>query len=64
VAKSLLDFALAFILFRIIDISKPPPLRRLERMKGGFGIMMDDLAAGLLTALILFLIIILKSHLW
>jgi hypothetical protein len=33
-------------------------------MKGGFGIMMDDLAAGLLTAFILFLIIILKSHLW
>ncbi len=64
VVKSLLDLVLAFILFRIIDILKPPPLKRLERMKGGLGIMMDDLAAGLLTALILFLIIILKSNLW
>lgn len=64
VAKSLFDFALAFILFRIIDISKPPPLRRLERLKGGLGIMMDDLVAGVLTALIVFLIIIFKSSLW
>jgi len=64
VAKNLFDFALAFILFRIIDISKPPPLRRLEKLKGGFGIMMDDLIAGVLTALIVFLNIIFKSNLW
>lgn len=35
-----------FILFRVFDIIKPPPLRRLERMPDGMGIMMDDLGAG------------------
>ena len=36
----------AFLLFRLFDIWKPPPIRRLERFGGGFGIMADDLAAG------------------
>lgn len=36
----------SFILFRGFDIFKPPPLRRLERLPGGFGIMLDDVAAG------------------
>ncbi len=39
--------AIAFILFRLFDIIKPPPARRLERIKGGWGIMLDDVAAGL-----------------
>lgn len=38
--------ALGFVLFRIFDIVKPPPARRLERAHGGWGIMLDDLAAG------------------
>lgn len=37
----------AFILFRIFDIVKPYPARRLEGMQGGVGIMADDLVAGL-----------------
>ena len=37
----------AFILFRIFDIVKPYPARRLEGMHGGVGIMADDLVAGL-----------------
>ena len=37
----------SFILFRSFDIVKPFPLRRLERLPGGTGIMMDDVAAGL-----------------
>lgn len=36
-----------FLLFRIFDIVKPPPARQLERAHGGWGIMLDDLAAGL-----------------
>jgi phosphatidylglycerophosphatase A len=36
-----------FILFRSFDIVKPFPLRRLEELPGGTGIMMDDLGAGL-----------------
>ncbi len=37
---------LAFVLFRFFDILKPPPARQFDRMHGGFGIMMDDVAAG------------------
>lgn len=36
-----------FLLFRLFDIVKPPPARRLEKVHGGWGIMLDDLAAGL-----------------
>ena len=36
----------ALLLFRLFDITKPPPARQLDRMHGGFGIMMDDVAAG------------------
>jgi phosphatidylglycerophosphatase A len=36
-----------FILFRSFDIAKPFPLRRLEKLPGGTGIMMDDVGAGL-----------------
>jgi len=38
---------LSFILFRVFDILKPPPLRRLERIEGGAGIVLDDVGAGL-----------------
>jgi len=42
-----------FILFRVFDILKPPPIRGLQVLRGGLGIMADDLAAGLLTNVIL-----------
>jgi phosphatidylglycerophosphatase A len=41
------SWLLAFLLFRVFDILKPPPARQFDRMHGGFGIMMDDVAAGL-----------------
>ena len=37
----------AFVLFRAMDVLKPPPARRAERLPGGWGIMTDDLVAGL-----------------
>ncbi len=37
---------LALVLFRLFDIAKPPPIRQLERLPAGTGIMLDDLAAG------------------
>ncbi len=40
------------ILFRVFDILKPPPVRRLERFPGGTGIMLDDLGAGLYAWLV------------
>ena len=39
----------AFFWFRVCDIIKPPPVRQLERLPGGWGIMADDVAAGLLA---------------
>ena len=51
---SLLTFALAFALFRLFDIWKPPPIRRIERIAGGAGIVLDDIMAGVYGALVLF----------
>ncbi|GIW74002.1 MAG: phosphatidylglycerophosphatase A [Phycisphaerales bacterium] len=45
--------ALAF--FRVVDVVKPWPADRLQRAPGGWGIVLDDLAAGLLAALVLWL---------
>lgn len=45
---------LAFLLFRIFDIWKPPPVRTLERVGGGWGIVLDDLVAGVYALLLLF----------
>ncbi len=42
-----------FCLHRLFDITKPPPCRRLERLPGGWGIMMDDVAAAGYAALLL-----------
>ena len=42
-----------FILFRVFDIVKPFPARGAERIPGGWGIMMDDLVAGLYSLLVL-----------
>jgi phosphatidylglycerophosphatase A len=40
---------LALLLFRLFDITKPWPIRRLESLPAGTGIMLDDVAAGLLA---------------
>src|SRR5262249_3109685 len=42
-----------FFLFRLFDIVKPPPARQLERMHGGWGIVLDDLMAGIYANLVL-----------
>ena len=44
----------AFLLFRAFDIWKPPPVRQLERIPGGTGIVLDDAMAGIYAALVLF----------
>ena len=50
----------ALALFRLFDITKPWPVRKLEALPGGWGIMLDDLAAGLLGLVALLLI----QHWW
>ena len=44
----------ALILFRIFDIAKPWPVNRLDEMKNGIGILLDDIAAGLMAAGVLY----------
>lgn len=48
---------LAFGLFRLFDIIKPYPARRLESLHGGLGVMADDLVAGLYAALVAALVV-------
>lgn len=49
----------SFILFRIFDILKPWPINYIDRkVKGGFGIMLDDIVAGLIAYLVLIFIFI------
>jgi len=45
--------ALGFVLFRILDVVKPYPARQLEDLPGGWGIMSDDLMAGVYANLAL-----------
>lgn len=49
------SIALAFLLFRLFDIWKPQPVRMLEGLHGGTGIIADDLMAGVYAAVVLFL---------
>jgi phosphatidylglycerophosphatase A len=55
--------ALDLLLFRLFDIWKPWPIRRLETLPAGTGIMLDDVAAGLLALLTGLLLSYLHHHL-
>ncbi|MBN2372751.1 phosphatidylglycerophosphatase A [bacterium] len=44
---------IGFFLFRIFDILKPFPIKRLEKISGGWGIMMDDILAGIYSSVVL-----------
>jgi len=46
----------AFALFRFLDVWKPPPVRQLEKLHGGLGIVADDVMAGLYGALAIFVL--------
>lgn len=54
-----LSFAVAFFAFRLFDILKPPPIRKLEQLPRGYGIVADDLLAGVYAALLTRLILLL-----
>ncbi len=51
-APSLLEIASAFFLFRLFDVAKPWPARRLEFLPKGLGIMLDDVFAGLYALIV------------
>jgi phosphatidylglycerophosphatase A len=46
----------AFVLFRLLDMWKPAPARQLESLSGGWGIVADDVMAGLYGALAIFVL--------
>ena len=50
------SYLAAFVLFRLFDIWKPPPVRQLESLPGGLGINADDAMAGAYAALVLWLL--------
>jgi phosphatidylglycerophosphatase A len=52
----------AFVLFRFFDIAKPLGIRRMEAFAGGWGVMLDDLLAGIYSNVLLQVIV--KSHLF
>ncbi len=45
--------AASFLLFRLFDIYKPFGIRKMERLKGGLGVMMDDIVAGIYSLILL-----------
>jgi len=47
IPKTLLFISVGFLLFRLLDIVKPFPCRQLEKVRGGFGVVLDDVFAGI-----------------
>ena len=53
---------IGFVLFRVLDILKPFPIGYLDRnLKGGYGVVMDDVAAGIISNLILHVLLYVLS---
>jgi phosphatidylglycerophosphatase A len=54
---TLMEYILAFGLFRLFDIWKPFPIRQLEtKFKGGFGVMIDDILAAIFAIAVLLIL--------
>jgi len=60
--KTLWIIVAAFFLWRILDIIKPAPARNLEKLKGGLGIMIDDVVSGIYTLIIMHLVVYLLGN--
>ena len=53
VPLSWVNITIGFILFRIFDVVKPYPIKRVENLKGGYGIIIDDVLDGIYSNIIL-----------
>jgi len=53
---TLMNTIIGFILFRIFDIAKPFPIKQSERLKGAYGIVADDVIAGVFANIILIIL--------
>lgn len=56
--KSIIISGIAFLVWRALDIFKPFPANRMESLKGGFGIMLDDVVSALYTLVLLNLLVL------
>jgi phosphatidylglycerophosphatase A len=59
---SWLTLSLGFVLFRIFDVVKPFPVSRMETLKGGKGIVLDDILAGIYANISLRIILFIESY--
>ena len=52
--KGIIGFAVVgFVLFRLFDIVKPPPVRQLENIRGAWGVLLDDVMAGIYALVVM-----------
>ena len=55
VSHEIINYVFAFLLFRLFDIWKPWPISWVDKnIKGGIGVLLDDLIAGLLSGVIIY----------
>ena len=55
VSHEMINYVFAFLLFRLFDIWKPWPISWVDKnIKGGIGVLLDDLIAGLLAGVIIY----------
>ena len=59
--KTFLAIICAFLIFRVLDIVKPFPARGLERLPNGWGIMLDDIVAGIYANLATHLVVVIAA---
>lgn len=52
---------LGFFIFRVLDIVKPPPARQVERVHGGWGVMLDDGVSGVYACILLHVVKLLAT---
>jgi phosphatidylglycerophosphatase A len=55
--RRIIPLIITVIVFRVFDILKPPPIKQLEKLPSGWGIMSDDLGAAVLTAVVIIILI-------
>lgn len=60
--KTVLVYVAAYILFRVLDVLKPFPARRLESVPGGLGVVLDDVVAGLYANVLIRIMLLVKGY--
>ncbi len=54
-SQKITDYLLAFLIFRFLDIYKPFPISYFDNMKNEYGVLLDDIVAGLITTFIFYI---------